>query len=303
VPPPPPPKAPAVPEGSEDAMAASGPLVQNAPKRPRELEYTRDEKHAFGNLRGICRIKGGENIQIPAKQPYEPEIKNVKPGEADYYKNIKIIQHSPLHWLKPDPRHKFLLTGVALYFKGIRTGRRPPLDRPGFAIGRGMLTCERLHGYGLTYINFGPPMERAQFGTGDTFPCDLVLKRIADGKIIFEGTASAYQDDKLKPGEQVDPRRFSPKLLQAPPLTEMGQYALTCARHPWQFAYLVVTDNPYATVADGEFTIIEIPPGKHVLQAWHPAYQAVEKDIEVEIKEAETQEVVVEFNFPPVESK
>lgn len=44
-----------------------------------------------------------------------------------------------------------------------------------------------------------------------------------------------------------------------------------CNIHPWMGGYLVVRDNPYATVtaADGTFTIKNLPSGKHEFQLWH----------------------------------
>ena len=45
-----------------------------------------------------------------------------------------------------------------------------------------------------------------------------------------------------------------------------------CDVHPWMFAYIGVTDNPYYAVTDkdGKFTIKDLPPGKYTLEAVHP---------------------------------
>ena len=47
---------------------------------------------------------------------------------------------------------------------------------------------------------------------------------------------------------------------------------LKCDVHPWMHAYVVVNDHPFATVTDdtGAFTIPLLPPGKYVVEAWHP---------------------------------
>lgn len=51
---------------------------------------------------------------------------------------------------------------------------------------------------------------------------------------------------------------------------EAGTYAILCDVHPEMEAYVVVTDAPYATVAeaDGAF-ILEAPAGDYELQVWN----------------------------------
>ncbi len=51
---------------------------------------------------------------------------------------------------------------------------------------------------------------------------------------------------------------------------EAGTYAILCDVHPEMEAYVVVTDAPYATVAeaDGAFTL-EAPAGDYELQVWN----------------------------------
>ncbi len=51
---------------------------------------------------------------------------------------------------------------------------------------------------------------------------------------------------------------------------EAGTYAILCDVHPEMEAYVVVTDAPYATVAeaDGSFTL-DAPAGDYELQVWN----------------------------------
>ncbi|HUR47554.1 MAG TPA: carboxypeptidase regulatory-like domain-containing protein [Candidatus Saccharimonadales bacterium] len=57
-----------------------------------------------------------------------------------------------------------------------------------------------------------------------------------------------------------------------------------CDVHPWMFAYIGVTDNPYYAVTDkdGKFTIKDLPPGKYTLEAVHPKAGKKSQQITVE---------------------
>lgn len=46
---------------------------------------------------------------------------------------------------------------------------------------------------------------------------------------------------------------------------------VTCNIHPWMKAWIVVRDNPYATVskADGSFELVDLPAEEVELQFWH----------------------------------
>lgn len=58
---------------------------------------------------------------------------------------------------------------------------------------------------------------------------------------------------------------------------------LKCDVHPWMRAYLPVTDHPYfdVTEADGTFEIKGVPPGRYVLEAWHPKLGLTAKSVRV----------------------
>jgi hypothetical protein len=58
---------------------------------------------------------------------------------------------------------------------------------------------------------------------------------------------------------------------------------LFCQQHLYEEAWFYPVDNPYYAIVgpDGTYSIEQIPAGKYVLIAWHPALEAREKVIEV----------------------
>ncbi len=56
-----------------------------------------------------------------------------------------------------------------------------------------------------------------------------------------------------------------------------------CDVHGWMNAYVGVVDHPFHAVsaADGSYEITGLPPGEHVLQAWHERYGTMVDTVEV----------------------
>lgn len=66
-------------------------------------------------------------------------------------------------------------------------------------------------------------------------------------------------------------------------MDEPGMLRLTCdAGHDWMAGYVHVFEHPWfaVTSSDGRFALPALPPGKHVLRAWHE--KLGEKTVEVE---------------------
>ena len=93
---------------------------------------------------------------------------------------------------------------------------------------------------------------------------------------------------------ETDFNEVQPKAFQRAVPTPAGDkpYLLRCDFHPWMEAYVLVTDHPFFTTSagGGKFRL-ELPPGKHKLQAWHP-YLGV-KTTEVTVAAGKT--VAVKF--------
>ncbi len=96
---------------------------------------------------------------------------------------------------------------------------------------------------------------------------DLVA-RDADGAELFRAT--------LAPGEQRRPV----------PLPRAGLYRVTCERHPWERAALLVVPHPYVatTTTLGTFHLGAVPvpaSGAVVLRVYHPALGTYEQTLEL----------------------
>ena len=59
-----------------------------------------------------------------------------------------------------------------------------------------------------------------------------------------------------------------------------GVVDVQCDAHTHMRAWIVVRDNPYFAVTDesGQFTIMEIPPGRYKVVAWHEGWVVTGKD-------------------------
>lgn len=59
-----------------------------------------------------------------------------------------------------------------------------------------------------------------------------------------------------------------------------------CAVHPYIQGWWFIVDHPFhdSTEIDGQFTITDLPPGKHEFRSWHPYCGWVEKSLNVDIE-------------------
>jgi hypothetical protein len=63
---------------------------------------------------------------------------------------------------------------------------------------------------------------------------------------------------------------------------------ITCDVHKWMTSWLIVQDNPYYVLTDGNgnFKIEDIPPGTYTLQAWQESLGKVTQEVTVKSGEA-----------------
>ena len=70
-------------------------------------------------------------------------------------------------------------------------------------------------------------------------------------------------------------------------LKHEGVVRLKCDVHPWMSAYVIVVDNPYVTLSDGNggFSIGDVPPGEYSLTLWHEVLGKSTKTVTVKPNE------------------
>ena len=74
---------------------------------------------------------------------------------------------------------------------------------------------------------------------------------------------------------------------------------LTCDVHAWMTAWVVVVDHPVFAVTDdaGAFAL-DLPPGKHTLQAWHPTLGSRDVAITVDQRVGKGKPAKIRITFP-----
>ncbi len=74
------------------------------------------------------------------------------------------------------------------------------------------------------------------------------------------------------------------------PQAESLPVKVSCDIHPHMGAFWVVVDHPYAAISDaeGRFSIPNLPAGTHEFRVWHERVGYVERSLEVEIVDGET---------------
>ncbi len=66
--------------------------------------------------------------------------------------------------------------------------------------------------------------------------------------------------------------------------------SVECNRHPWMWAYIGVTSNPFFAVTggDGKFEIRKVPPGEYTLAAWTATFGTQDQKVTVQANQTVT---------------
>jgi hypothetical protein len=282
-------------------------MVKGAYDRVERETYTYDPKHPAGTIKGSARFVDADGLTCPPPPPVEltgpAGIQKPLPKELDYYKTVGLtrpmwyIQHGrgKHAWHQP--------TNVVLRLGDVKVGRRPPLRRPILVVGEGRIGPGDDANHGRYNVQFAPLHERAQFTTWDQFPSQIVLTRRHAGQPVFQQTVR-YAHGKVGTRNEAGHLAYRPEFVITTPIREPGLYVVTDRRHPWIEGYLFVVDNPYVAVTWGRrgkvhtFTILNVPPGKHTLDVWHPVFEPVQRTHEVHVEANKITELLVELRPP-----
>lgn len=89
-----------------------------------------------------------------------------------------------------------------------------------------------------------------------------------------------------------DAKKFELKLYSGVPAEPVlfdraGVVALGCNIHDWMLAYVLVVDTPWfgKSNGDGEL-VLQLPPGPHQLQLWHPELSAPTSALAITVTDA-----------------
>jgi hypothetical protein len=104
---------------------------------------------------------------------------------------------------------------------------------------------------------------------------------IANGDgILHHLVAPALRNEPL---ELRLPRYRKRLMLDASALRRPEKIQVSCAVHPWEIGWWIVSDNPLRalTRADGTFVIEGVPPGTWQVMAWHEDMNRTEQEVTV----------------------
>ncbi len=82
--------------------------------------------------------------------------------------------------------------------------------------------------------------------------------------------------------------------------SETAPLPISCNIHPWENGYFLVQDHPYMalTSTTGEFTIKNLPVGKHSFRVWHETCRSVTK-VQRDGKDQEWKRGLLELEIKP----
>jgi hypothetical protein len=135
--------------------------------------------------------------------------------------------------------------------------------------------------------------------------CRLVPRVTA---VMIGQSVRVHNDDPLLHATALTSERNATRRLMQPPESAPVSFGfrraepsvrIGCDVHPWTAGTIAVLDNPCFAVtgADGSYEIRGLPPGRHVLQAWHELLGT--RTVEVDVAPATTAEApAIVFRAP-----
>lgn len=91
-------------------------------------------------------------------------------------------------------------------------------------------------------------------------------------QILFRNSDPLSHNVRVESGRDIvmNVAQAHAQLVDTLTTTKPGPLTVVCDYHPWMFAAIYVTPNPYysITTTDGMFRIDNVPPGDYVVTAW-----------------------------------
>jgi len=128
-------------------------------------------------------------------------------------------------------------------------------------------------------------------------PCGQLVKVLSADTVAHNTHTYPQKNPSVNSG--VAPEDREGKLTFTYRKAESVPLSIKCDYHTWMTAYQLPVDHPYAAVTDenGQFTIPDLPAGKHSFIVWHEAADGgfVERKLAVEIKSGDTTEIQIDY--------
>ena len=138
----------------------------------------------------------------------------------------------------------------------------------------------------------------------------MSLVRVGQSLQLINGTNEA-QDFKSEPIRSnpfnviMVPRDTQPVIAKPFTLSEPLPTTVKSNIHPWQKAWLLALDHPFAaiTAADGRFEIRDLPPGEHHFTVWHERRGYLNKDLVLRVEHDKVAEVELKYTAEQLERR
>lgn len=128
-------------------------------------------------------------------------------------------------------------------------------------------------------------------------PTGRTVKVLSDDPIAHNTHTYPSKNDSVNSG--VAPNDREGKLSFSYRRSEAAPLAVSCDYHGWMKAWHLPVDHPYAAVTDenGNFSIPNLPAGKHSFVVWHESVQGnfVQRKLSVTVNPGETTEMKIDL--------
>ncbi len=128
-------------------------------------------------------------------------------------------------------------------------------------------------------------------------PTGRTVKVLSDDPIAHNTHTYPSKNDSVNSG--VAPNDREGKLSFSYRRSEAAPLAVSCDYHGWMKAWHLPVDHPYAAVTDenGNFSIPNLPAGKHSFVVWHESVQGnfVQRKLSVTVNAGETTEMKIDL--------